>query len=65
MAAVRDAKAAVKESLLGVTVEPALSVQARATFEKYARQLKNEESYMDQEDFVDAIAPDGEDYVSS
>ena len=64
MAAVREAKAAVKESLLGVTTEPALSAQARATFQKYARQRENEETFMNQEDFVDAIAPDGEDYVS-
>lgn len=64
MSAVREVKTAVKESLVGTTVEPGLSQQARSTFEKYARHTENGESYMAEEDFVDAIAPEGEDYVS-
>ncbi len=42
-----------------------LSSQSKATFETHSR--KDEatgESYMTEEDFVDAIAPIGEDYVS-
>ena len=64
MSAVREVKTAVKESLVGTTVEPGLSQQARSTFEKYARQAENGETYMAEQDFVDAIAPEGEDYVS-
>ena len=60
MAAVKEA---VKESLVGTSIEPGLSQQSRATFEKYARQKEGGESYMTEEDFVDAIAPTGEDYV--
>ena len=56
-------KEAVKESLIGTSVEPGLSQQSRATFEKYARHEEEGESYMTDDDFVDAIAPTGEDYV--
>ena len=56
-------KEAVKESLIGTSIEPGLSQQSRATFEKYARHKEGEEAYMTEEDFVDAIAPAGEDYV--
>ena len=58
-------KEAVKETLVGTTREPLLSAQAKATVEKHAR--KDEETgelYMVADDFVDAIAPVGEDYVS-
>lgn len=57
---------AVKESLLGSTIEPQLTVQAKAVFEKHAR--RDEESgelYMTEDDFVNAIAPQEEDYVRS
>lgn len=59
-------KEAVKESLLGSTIEPQLTVQAKAVFEKHAR--RDEESgelYMTEDDFVNAIAPQEEDYVRS
>lgn len=55
----------VKESLLGTTREPQLSQQAKVTFDQNA--TKDEETgelYMTEEQFVDAIAPVGEDYVS-
>ena len=58
-------KEAVKESLIGTTIEPQLSQQARTTFQKYARKDGNEEAYMTEEDFVNAIAPENEDYVSA
>lgn len=61
------AKEVVKESLLGVE-EPAdlqLSAQTKATFDKNAR--KDEETgelYMGEPEFVNAVAPETEDYVS-
>jgi hypothetical protein len=59
---------AVKESLIGATIEPQaqpqLSQQTQATFEKHARRDEDGEFYMTEEDFVDAIAPENEDYVS-
>ena len=59
------AKAAIKESLLGTTVEPELSTQSKATFDRNAKQDEaTGEKYMSEEDFVDAIAPASEDYVS-
>lgn len=59
-------QAAVKESLLGATREPDLSTQTRATFDRHAK--KDEatgEYFMTENEFVDAIAPENEDYVSS
>ena len=56
-------KEAVKESLIGTTIEPQLSLQARATFNKHSRRDEDGEAYMTEEDFVDAIAPEYEDYV--
>lgn len=60
------AKLVVKESLLGTTREPELSQQTRATFDRNARQDEaTGEYYMTEEDFVNAIAPSSENYVSS
>jgi solute carrier family 25 aspartate/glutamate transporter 12/13 len=59
-------KEQVKESLIGTTREPQLSFQTRATFDRHAR--RDEETgdpYMTVDDFVNAIAPKNEDYVSS
>ena len=56
-------KEAVKESLLGTTVEPQLSQQARANFEKHARRGDNGELFMSEDDFINAIAPESENYV--
>ena len=56
---------AVKESLLGTTREPELSSQTRAAFDRNAK--KDEatgEYYLTESEFVDAVAPEGEDYVS-
>ncbi|KAL3423412.1 hypothetical protein PVAG01_05159 [Phlyctema vagabunda] len=59
------AKEVVKETLLGVQ-EPAdlqLSAQTRATFDKNARQDEESgELLMGEQEFVQAIAPEGEDY---
>ncbi|KAF7872025.1 uncharacterized protein EAF02_009130 [Botrytis sinoallii] len=59
------AKGVVKESLLGSTVaeDIQLSAQSKATFEKNSRKDESgAEDYMTEEDFVNAIAPEGEDY---
>jgi len=56
---------AVKQSLLGTKLEPDVSLQSKATFEKHARSDDaSGENYMSEEDFVNAIAPVSENYVS-
>jgi solute carrier family 25 aspartate/glutamate transporter 12/13 len=67
MSDVTKVKEAVKESLLGSDLQSdvQLSAQSKATFDKNAR--KDEESgelFMGEEEFINAIAPVGEDYVS-
>jgi solute carrier family 25 aspartate/glutamate transporter 12/13 len=55
----------IKETLLGIEEPQPLSATTKATFLKFAR--KSEESgelYMGEEEFIDAIAPKDEDYVS-
>lgn len=54
---------AVKESLLGSTAPTNLSSESRATFLKYAQQDTDGELYMNEEDFINAVAPPEEDYV--
>ena len=57
---------AIKESLLGATLEPEISSQSKATFDRNSRQdEETEERYMNEEDFVNAVAPASEDYVSN
>lgn len=54
----------VKETLVGITIEPELSDEIRATFERYSVQDEvTGESYMTEKEFVNAIAPVNEDYV--
>lgn len=58
-------KAQVSEVLLGTSEEPPLSAQAKAVFMKHAR--KDEETgeyYLDENAFINAVAPENEDYVS-
>jgi solute carrier family 25 aspartate/glutamate transporter 12/13 len=67
MADLSKAKVVVKEKLLGTdqTEDVKLSAQAKSTFEKYARkEADSGEQFMNQEDFINAIAPVDEDYVS-
>ncbi|KAI4290097.1 MAG: hypothetical protein L6R35_000617 [Caloplaca aegaea] len=53
----------IKESLVGAVIEPSLSTDAQATFERHARKDEsNGELYMTEEEFVNAIAPSNEDY---
>jgi len=69
MADVHKVKEVVKETLLGAEVVPEKEVkitkQSKDTFEKYARRDGDDgKLYMSEEDFVNAVAPVGEDYVS-
>lgn len=58
-------KEVIKESLVGTTREPELSQDIQARFDRNSRQDEaSGESYMSQEEFVNAIAPAHEDYVS-
>lgn len=60
------AKDQIKESLVGTVLEPSLSTDAQATFERHAKKDEsNGELYMTEEEFVNAIAPSNEDYVGS
>jgi solute carrier family 25 aspartate/glutamate transporter 12/13 len=62
MATVKDS---IKESLVGTTQQPQLSQQIRQNFMRHAKiDDKTGEPYMTEEEFVNAIAPKDEDYVS-
>lgn len=55
----------VSEVLLGSEAEPQLSQQSKEVFLQHA--LKDEETgehYLNEENFVNAVAPESEDYVS-
>lgn len=55
----------VKESLLGTSLPGELSPSSRTTFLKHARRDEDtDELYMGEEEFVNAIAPPDQDYVS-
>jgi solute carrier family 25 aspartate/glutamate transporter 12/13 len=55
----------VKESLLGKSQPEELSLLSRTTFLKHARRdEETDELYMGEEEFVNAIAPPDQDYVS-
>lgn len=55
----------VKASLLGTAEEPQLTQQIKANFLKHARKDEQTgELYMTEQEFVEAIAPKEEDYVS-
>lgn len=54
----------LKESLVGADVEPTASDSTRTEFMAHA--VKDEESgeyFMGPQEFIDAVAPEGEDYV--
>ena len=56
----------VKESLLGISQPEELSSSSRKTFLKHARRDEDtDELYMGEEEFVNAIAPPEQNYVSS
>lgn len=57
-------KEVVKNSIVGITREPELSQEIRATFNRNSRlDEASGEHYMTEEEFVNAIAPFDEDYV--
>ena len=57
-------KESVKETLLGVEYDAQLPSQTRAEFMQYAKtDPESGDHYMGQEEFVNAIAPESEDYV--
>ncbi|KIX98929.1 uncharacterized protein Z520_05390 [Fonsecaea multimorphosa CBS 102226] len=53
---------AVKESLLGSSAPSSLSTESRMTFLRHANKDEDGELYMNEEDFINAIAPPEEDY---
>jgi hypothetical protein len=58
-------KETVKETLVGSTGAPELSHQARSNFLRHAQKDENGELYMTEDDFINAVAPKQEDYVST
>lgn len=67
MTDVTKVKEVVKEKLLGSEIpqDVQLSAQSKATFEKNARKdAETGEYVMGEEEFINAVAPEGEDYVS-
>lgn len=57
-------KEQVSEALLGTTDEPQLSQQTRENFLKHSVQdAESGERYLGEEEFINAIAPESEDYV--
>lgn len=64
-ATVVKVKEAVKESLLGTEEPTLLSAQTRSTFMLHAkRDAATGDYFMSEQEFINAIAPKGEDYVS-
>lgn len=57
-------KEQVGEVLLGTSEEPQLSLVMRQTFLKHAKKDDNGEPYLEEDNFVEAVAPESEDYVS-
>jgi solute carrier family 25 (mitochondrial aspartate/glutamate transporter), member 12/13 len=54
----------VGEVLLGTTEEPQLSHSTRVQFLKFAKKEGEDgDYYLDEESFIDAVAPESEDYV--
>lgn len=61
-----NVKETVSEVLLGTTEEPQLSQQTRDIFLNHAlTDAETGERYLNEEQFVNAIAPETEDYVST
>lgn len=58
-------KEQVGEVLLGTSEEPQMSHVMRQTFLKHAKKTDDGEHYLEENDFIDAVAPESEDYVSA
>lgn len=61
-----DVKGSLKSSLVGTSSpEPTLTFQIKSHFQRHSTTNKETgEQYMTEEDFINAIAPKHEDYVS-
>jgi solute carrier family 25 aspartate/glutamate transporter 12/13 len=57
-------KETVKETLVGSKEVPELSHQARSNFVRHAQKDENGDLFMTEDDFINAVAPKQEDYVS-
>ena len=56
----------VGEVLLGTSEEPQLSQISRSSFLKFAKKDETTgDFYLGQEEFIDAVAPESEDYVNA
>lgn len=64
-AAAEKIKESLKETLLGSEEPENVSTESKTRFLKYATLEEEGETYMSQEDFINAIAPPEEDYVSA
>lgn len=65
MADLSKAKEVMKEALVATEADVQLSAQSKATFDKNARRDENTgELFMGEEEFINAVAPPTEDYVS-
>lgn len=58
-------KESLKETLLGTEEPENVSAESKTRFLKFASLEEEGEQYMSQEDFINAIAPPEEDYVST
>ena len=58
-------KESLKETLLGTEEPENVSTESKDRFLKYATLEEEGEKYMSPEDFINAIAPPEEDYVST
>lgn len=56
-------KEQVGEVLLGTTNEPQLSQLTRAAFMNHAQQDESGEYFLTEDQFIDAVAPQSEDFV--
>lgn len=57
-------KEQVGEVLLGTTDEPQLSALMRQTFMRHAKKADDGDYYLDEANFIEAVAPESEDYVN-
>lgn len=65
MSKVTAVKESVKETLLGSHEPTEFSAKTKARFNSHAiRDSETGESFLGQEEFINAVAPPGEDYVS-
>lgn len=64
-ATVEKVRESLKETLLGTEEPENVSAESKTRFLKFASLEDGGEQFMSQEDFINAIAPPEEDYVST